>query len=132
MNQKCTHQLSFFFLLFFLCNLASFAANTAVEPNNTHFYEHIMKGEDLVNNESLEALFSSLNYDEYRYVDIERNIPVYNAKGEKMYDLVLISAKELQVEFQKPIVPTNIASNKDSRNVSIVLSSDNKLSIAEN
>lgn len=91
-----------------------------------------MQGDNLVNNDNLEALFSSLNYDEYRYVDIERNIPVYNAKGEKMYDLVLISAKELQVEFQKPIAPTNIVSNKDSRNVSIVLSSDNKLSIVKN
>lgn len=132
MNQKCTHQLSFFFLLFLLCYQVSFAANTAIKPNNTHFYEHIMQGDNLVNNDNLEALFSSLNYDEYRYVDIERNIPVYNAKGEKMYDLVLISAKELQVEFQKPIAPTNIVSNKDSRNVSIVLSSDNKLSIVKN
>lgn len=91
-----------------------------------------MQGDVLINNESTIALFSTLNYDAYRFIDAERAIPVYNIKGEKVYDLVLISANELKVEFQKPISPLNIDAKTDKRMVKLLLNEENKLSIIAN
>jgi hypothetical protein len=111
---------------------SSYGNSSASAPETPHFYEHIMQGDVLINDPSLITLFSTLNYDAYRFIDAERTIPVYNVKGDKLYDLVLISATELKVEFQKPVSPLNIAANADKRIVKLLLNEENKLSIIAN